>query len=332
MASIYQLPRTVRPSKKKWFAFQIPDVHRGYHTGIPSYDPLVWDVGMQALQHLAPRLTHLIIYGDYGNWESLSHWSSLRAEQVYVEEDVAICNYGLDEIDDILKKHGRRDLRKVFIMGNHEEWSSLLEVKYPGLRNELNLARRLRLKERGYLVVPNNHFFKLGHSYHTHGNLPGVRDPRSLIKATGCSVFCGHLHGHDIASSRDLKGEKMAATLGCWAMIDPPPPYAKAWVPERWVHGFGTLQVRSNGMFQFSYRRIIESSYTELEDGTELVASRARTRKRLNAEKKILDDLKRKYAERYYKPGGRVREPEPIIGTEYRSRGYRARVHQRTKR
>jgi len=324
--SVYKPVRPLRSSKKKWYAFQIPDVHRGYHVGLPSHDPMVWDVGMQALAHLAPRLTHVIIYGDFGNWESLSHWAGLRADQPFIEEDVAITIMGIEEINSIVDPHG---VKKVFIMGNHEEWSTLLEAKYPILRNEINIVRRLHLhKANGWTVIPNNHFFKLGKSFHTHGNYPGARDAATMVKETGVSVFYAHNHTRTAHYFRNLEGVHTAQALGCWAMIDPPPPYAKAKLPSGWVHGFGLLQVRANGLFQCDYRTIIESSYVELPDGTEIVASYREAQRRLREERDTLLRLRREYSERYYAPEGRVHEIEPLKGTELRTRVQRARVHK----
>jgi len=325
----YDVQVPLRPSKKRYLAFVVPDVHLGYHTRVPSYDPLVWDVGIQALAHFAPRLTHLIILGDFGNWESLSHWSALRAEQVYIEEDIFVAQRALDEIDAVCDKY---DIRKVFIEGNHEAWAGLLEAKYPFMRNQVNLQRRLLRKRKNWTWVPDNHFFKLGKLYFTHGNIRGVRSPADMIRITGKSVVYGHTHAEEMSSIRNLDGEHLAWTAGCWSSIDPPPPYSRAWVPEKWVHSFGLAQVRSNGLFQFSTRRVIDSSYVELADGTEIVADRRRAQARISADMRLFDKLEKEYQDRYYHPGGRVTETdltEPLRGTEHRSRQQRARILQR---
>lgn len=324
--TVYCPPRPIRSSQKKWFAFQIPDVHRGYHVGLPSHDPMVWDVGMRALRHVVKKLTHVIIYGDFGNWESLSHWAGLRADQPFIEEDVAITRMGLEEIESVVDPHG---VRKVFIMGNHEEWSTLLEAKYPILRNEVNLVRRLRLhKANGWTVIPHNHFFKLGRSHHTHGDYPGGRNARTMVKETGVSTFFAHTHQREAHYFRNLEGVHTAQSLGCWALIDPPPPYAKSKLPSSWVHGFGLLQVRANGLFQCDYRTIIESSWVEMPDGTEIIADARAVRRRLADERDALLRLRKEYAERYYAPDGRVHELEPLKGPELRTRVQRARVHK----
>lgn len=321
--SIYQLPKIARPSKKKWLAFVIPDVHRGYHTGLPTYDPCVWDVGMQSLKHLAPRLTHLIILGDFGNFESLSHWAAQRAEHVFIEEDLQIVQMGLDEIDEICDKY---NIKKVFVEGNHEFWGSLLEAKYPQFRNMINLKSRMFKARKNWTWVPNNHFFKLGKIHLTHGNYPGGRDAQAMLKEIGQSVLYGHTHGHEIAYKNNLAGIHMAMSSGCWAMIDPPPAYSKAKIPGNWVHGFTVVQIRNNGLFQVRFHTIIDSTYTELLDGTEIVANRARIKERLTLEAGALKTLREDYEERYYVPGGPVHEPEPITTTEYAARGRRARV------
>lgn len=327
--TVYRIPQTIRPSRKKWFAFVIPDVHRGYHSGLPSYDPCVWDVGMQSLRHLAPRLTHLIILGDFGNFESLSHWASLRAEHVFIEEDVRIVAMGLDEIDEYCDPHG---VKKVFVEGNHEAWSTLLEAKYPQLRNLVNLRQRLLRGRKNWTWIPNNHFFKLGKMHFTHGNYPGARDAHAMLKEVGKSVFYGHTHGHEIAYFNNLAGEHVAMSNGCWAMIDPPPPYGKAKIPTRWVHGFTLAQIRANGLFQAHFHRILDSSYVELMDGTEIVVDKADVRTRLWNEQLAREELREEYEERFYNPGGPVTEPEPIGRGEYSARARRARVIERANR
>jgi hypothetical protein len=322
----YRVPAPLRPSKKRYLAAVIPDVHLGYHQRVPSHDPLVWDVGMQALAHLADRLTHVIVIGDFGNWEALSHWAALRAQQVYIAEDVAIVNHGLDELDMICDPYG---IKKVFIEGNHELWAMLLEAKYPILRDQINLRRVLLGGRQRWTWVPNNHFYKLGKLYLTHGNIRGVKTPQDMIKKTGKSVVYGHTHGNETQSIRCLDGEHSAWTCGCWASIEPPPPYAKAWVPEKWVHGLTLAQIRANGIFQVNFRRIIDSSYMELFDGTEIIADRKRAQARVDGHMRLLDNLELEYRDRYYHPSGRVKEDdpvEPLRGTEQRTRGYRARV------
>ncbi len=325
----YKIRRPLRASKQRYYAFVIPDCHLGYHQRIPTCDPLVWDLGMQALKHSLKRMTHLIILGDFGNCEGFSHWSALRAEQVYIEEDIAIMNARLDEIDKICDV---RNIKKVFIMGNHEEWSTLIEAKYPFLRNEINLNIRLFKTRKNWTVVPNNHFFKLGKAYYTHGNIRGVKNPEDMIKKTGHSVFYGHTHGCETKNLRMLESEHTAATCGCWAMIDPPPAYSKAWVPERWVHALNFTQIRANGLFQHESRRIIESSYTELGDGTEIIADSKAAKVRFDDDMRLLDRLEENYRDRYYRPEGNVHEAkevggwEPLRGTERRSRQQRARI------
>jgi hypothetical protein len=325
---IYKLPeKLVRPSRRKWFVFTIPDVHRGYHAGIPGHDPLVWDVGMQALRHFRNRITHVVILGDFGGFESVSHWASLRAEHIFLDEDLAITNYGLDEIDKICTPR----TKKIYIEGNHEHWATLLEAKYPTFRNQVNLRRRLLAGRPHWTWVPNNHFFKLGKAYFTHGNYPGASSAHAMLKETGKSVLYGHTHGQEVAYFNNLSGLHMAMSNGCWCMIDPPPPYSQAKIPSRWVHGFTPVQIRANGLFQAHFHRIIERSYVELMDGTELIADRSAVEQRMEAEYGILRALHEQYNERDYVPGGAVHDPEPLGRSEYSSRQRRARVIQKAR-
>ena len=322
----YVLPAVARPSKKHAFAFVVPDVHYGYNTGLPSYDPLVWDVGLQAISHYKDRMTHLIILGDFGNCESLSHWASLRAEQVYIEEDINLIDMALGDIERALGKKNKT-VKKVFIEGNHEAWATMLEAKYPQFRNEVNLPVRLDLKQRGWQWVPNNHFYKLGLMHFTHGNIRGASTPQKMLHVNGVSTMYGHTHRRLYATMNNVGGELEAHSIGCWASIDPPPPYAKGVPPAQWEHGFATVQVRKNGRFQVQHMKIYDSSVCELPDATELVANRGTAQARIKRDKAMLAKLQEAYSDRYYEPGGSVHEPEPLRGTELRSRAQRARVH-----
>jgi len=309
----YQIPKR-RPSARKFYAMGIPDVHIGYIVDTPTYSVGAWDVAMQALLHLRDRLTHVVIFGDFGNWESLSHWASLRAEQAFIEEDVALVNARLDEISAISIGRKGGPLKVVFLEGNHEAWAGLFEAKYPALRDSVNLQTRLRIAERGWLWVPENSFYALGDLHWTHGHIRGVKSPADMVRRKGVSVLYGHTHQEAVANVRTLQGELMSMTCGCLASIEPPPPYAKGEAPDTWVHGFPLVQVRANGAFQVSYRRIFGECWTELEDGTELIADASHVRDRLREDAAIRADLRKRYAERYYVPGGNVVRSEPHHG------------------
>lgn len=319
---MYKFTKRSKPSPKKHYVFVIPDVHVGYVTDIPTYSHGVWDVGMQALKKAAKRVTHVVIIGDFGNWESLSHWASLRADQTFIEEDVALVNARLDEIESITKPNG---IKVIFLEGNHEAWAFQMECKYPFMRNVVNLRKRLKFDTRGWIWLPENHFYRIGHLYFTHGHIRGIKRPADMVKRKGVSVAYGHTHHYKTESVRTLTGEHAAWTLGCWASIDPPPPYARGEEPDGWVHGFTFVQIRADGKFSLDFRRVIDETWVELPDGTELIADPKAIAKRIKQEVTIRENLRKEYTERFYDPGGKVMT-EPLQGTEYRSRTKRARI------
>lgn len=319
----YRFPHKPRPSRKLYFGMGIPDFHCGFIVDVPTHSHGCWDIGMQALDHYGKRLTHVVVFGDFGNWESLSRWAALRANTVFVQEDVALANQKLDELEARARRYG---FRVIFLEGNHEAWATMLEAKYPELRDHINLKIQLRMRERGWTWVPENHYFALGDLHMTHGHLKGVRDPSDYIRRKGVSVVYGHTHTYATESMRTLTGEHAAWTVGCWASVDPAPPYARGDVPEKWVHGFPIFQVRRNGRFQMGYRRILDESWTELEDGTELCARPKAIQRRVDEEHRLRECLRKKYADRFYVPGGSVTRPEPLKGTEYGTRAVRARI------
>ena len=144
----YQMPKRPAPSKKQHYIMVIPDVHVGYVVDTPTYSLPAWDIMIQALAEKQDRITHFVIIGDFGNWEPLSHWSALRADQCYVEEDIALVNNRLDEIESLTAAAG---IKVIFIEGNHEAWATQFEAKYPAMRDMVNLKRRLHMAGSGAL-------------------------------------------------------------------------------------------------------------------------------------------------------------------------------------
>lgn len=323
----YSFPKKPRPSAKKHYLLQCPDVHVGYAVDTPTHCLSAWDVFMQALQCMRKRLTHLVLLGDFGNWESVAHWASLRADQAFLNEDAALVNAYLDEVEAITKPNR---IKVVYIEGNHEAWAGQFEAKYPNMRDQVNLPKLLRLKERGWCWVPENHFWAIGYLYHTHGHVRGASKPGDIMRLKGVCVARAHDHAYHSTSVRTLVGELAEWSLGCLASIDPPPPYVRGEPPMRWVQGFGTTQVRANGMFQQGYRRILDEVWTELEDGTELIARTGECHRRYDRDQAIRDRLRAEYGERYYSPGGQVVRTEPHHGK--RGKGGDVSAVARTRR
>lgn len=312
----YTLPARPKPSRKKFFIGVIPDVHVGYIGDTPTYSIAAWDIAMQALRHEVERLTHVVIIGDFGNWESLSHWASLRAEQAFVEEDIALVRGRLAEVfalNDIRPKR-MAPIQFVFCEGNHESWASLLEAKYPQMRDTVNLRRRLDFRGPGRLWVPENHFWAIGDIHFTHGHMKGNNKVGDLCLRQGISVVQGHTHALRTASVRTVDRELEQWEMGCLASIDPPPPYTRGALPSAWVHGLGWVRVRSNGAFQVSFSRIFEEAYTELADGTELRVDGRMCVKRYDEDQRIRDRLRAEYSDRFYHTGGPVLRTEPHHG------------------
>ena len=146
----YRFPSKPRPSRKWRYIGVLPDTHVGYVAGVPTYSIPAWDIAVQALKHDAERLTDIVFLGDFGNWEPLSHWAALRAEQCFVEEDVALVNVRLDEVERITKG---RNIQVWFCEGNHEAWATQFEAKYPAMRDAVNLKQRLRFEQRGWVSL-----------------------------------------------------------------------------------------------------------------------------------------------------------------------------------
>lgn len=311
----YKFPSRPKASARWRYILVIPDTHVGYIVDHPTYSIPCWDITMQALAHYSDRLTDVVFLGDFGNWEGVSHWASLRADQAFLEEDIALVNARLDEVEAITAAN---DINVWFCEGNHEAWAGQLEAKYPQLRDSINLEHRLDFKGRNWTWAPENHFLQIGDIHFTHGHIRGARNPGAIMQKKGVSLIHGHDHTLSFTPLRQLDGMLEEWSMGCLASIDPPPPYARGEEPSRWVHSFGLVQVRANGRFQVSPRIIMDESWTELEDGTELRANTKNIKRRYNDDQKIRIELRKKYGDRFFYPDGRRivagQLPEPHHG------------------
>lgn len=199
--------------------------------------------------------------GDQLDMSCISHWNieRLRAiEGKRLKSDYDKANRILDRHDKIFKD------KAYWLMGNHEDWLQGLYDKLPALEGLLDISVHLRLKERGYSVIPLNGFAKIGHLYYIHGLSTATHHAQSTVQRVGRSVRYGHIHNvqsHTAVSPIDSKQIHRATSLPCMCHMNPS--YLKN-RPTNWSQGFGISFIRDNGCFQSHIIDIIGGKFVGL--------------------------------------------------------------------
>jgi hypothetical protein len=193
---------------------------------------------------------------------------------------------GFDALLTRIEKLLPRDAEKIFLTGNHEVWISedLLD-EMPELEGMISIESYLRLKERGWKVVPQGGFHKVGHLYCIHGDSVGGGQNAAKKAAevySGCSVVLGHHHTlqqwtkASPAHSEDRWIATVLPTLGTTA-----PAYGRGRANTH-LNGFGLVELRRDKSFNL-YPIVItkgEFSFSGRDYGSSKTSKQRGTRKK----------------------------------------------------
>lgn len=206
--------------------------------------------------------TDRVYGGDQLDLSCISHWNVERLRQIEgkrLKSDYDNANRILDRHDKIFKSKQVK-----WLVGNHEDWLQGLYDKLPALEGLLDIEVHLRLKERGYSVIPLNSYAKIGKLYYLHGLSTATHHAKATVQSVGRSVVYGHIHNvqvHTAVSPIDSTEIHRATSLPC--MCDMNPPYMKN-RPSNWSQGFGIAFIRNCGAFQHHIIDIINGKFVGL--------------------------------------------------------------------
>lgn len=201
--------------------------------------------------------------GDDLDCGPVSHWlkdKKRSTEGLRMKRDID--DYDRDILTPIDQIMGTRKLpawahkvmkgkRKKKLTGNHEAWLDQLADQIPGLDGMLDLNNELRLKERGWNLLEQGDFVKLGKITFTHGDtLPGGDHfAKAAVMAVGDSVRVGHHHTYQVYTKHSpVDSLDVKSGVGVPALTHKAPSYAKK-SPNKWALGFNYGYVFEDGTF-----------------------------------------------------------------------------------
>lgn len=109
----------------------------------------------------------VILTGDQLNCGPVSHWN--HGKPILVEGTRLLHEYQALE-EEILSTCHRYAANRVWMEGNHERWIRDMVVSKPGLEGLIEPESYLKLKEKGWQVLPSHSVYKLGKLNFTHGD------------------------------------------------------------------------------------------------------------------------------------------------------------------
>ena len=254
------IERTKRKSDFEDSAWEIqktvllPDIH------YPHIDQRVFEVLNEFIFDYDPD--ELVYMGDQVSLDCISYWN--KSKPLLKEGQRLIKDFeGFDE--EILQVHEnitRPNIRRTFIMGNHEERITSYVEEHPELEDFLDIDTNLNLTERGYKVINFNEVHKVGKLYVMHGRNWNMYHAKKTVEEFEGNVVYAHVHNPQMytkISPVDAKGYHMATSLPCLCNIKPD--YKKN-APNHWVNGFGIVEhLPATGFFNLYTIIIIEGSF-----------------------------------------------------------------------
>lgn len=212
-----------------------------------------------ALQFLEQnKVDSLTLGGDQFHFDCISHHTKgkglYRLPNAYEEDVTGFDREILKPIEERLQKH----VKKVYHIGNHERFENDLIEEQPQLKGTIDHVKNLKLKERGWDVIPLGHCSKIGKLIVAHGEiLPSSKYPaQKAVELYENSVLVGHTHApQSYAKISPVEKTKKHIGYVSPCMCDVNPSYLKNG-PTNWLTGINIIETRKNGEFNL-YQCII---------------------------------------------------------------------------
>jgi len=230
------------------FAF-LTDLHFGYERKsrhkYPSHDLKAFGAAFAFLEDFKPDV--LILGGDILDCSVISHHNHGkpgRVEGMRLLADAEECHAEI-----ISPLNGLGADKRVYIIGNHEDWIRDLEEDMPGLEGLLDLDNLLQLDQ--WSIIPQGKHYNLGKLTFLHGDQlrGGDHVAKAAVVTYERSVRFGHFHtfqAYTKTSALDIQLGRTGIACPCLCTKEPRYGEGKA---NRWVQGLNWGYVLPDGTY-----------------------------------------------------------------------------------
>jgi len=215
------------------------------------------------------KIKGFVFAGDAFDNEVISHHTKgkplYRVRGGYMKDRTGFETDVLTPVEEALAK----DVKKVFIKGNHERFEDDFIEEHPELEGTVNHIDGLHLRERGWQIVELGHSFRIGKLCVIHGevlsgigNQAGVFPAKKAIEIYGDNVLAGHTHAPQSftkISPVDHRRKFMAWIAPILGSVNPN--YLRN-RPTAWLNGFTVVELRKGGLFNLYPIIVIEGEFS----------------------------------------------------------------------
>lgn len=224
-----------------------PDAHH------PYADRLAWQTFLAAAREWRPD--RLIIIGDFADCLSVSFHPKDPSRRVGLKDELGAVNTELDAVE-------RLRIPSVdFMLGNHElRLQRYLWERASELYGLIEIGDLLRIKERGWNVVPYRESLQIGklHFAHDVGRC-GKHTASQSLADYGHSIVVGHSHRAATIYGGTVHGERQVAmNVGTLIDISTVDYRHRAMAAREWQHGFGVIHMTGDGVGWCSFVPILD--------------------------------------------------------------------------
>ncbi len=193
------------------FAF-LTDIHYGYERRnghkVPLHDLKAFNTALAFLRDFQPDV--LILGGDILDCSTISHHNHGkpgRTEGLRLLQDAEECREHILKPLEALKAK-----KRIYIVGNHEDWLTDLTDDQPGLEGIVGLEAVLKLDR--WQVIPQGGKFHLGKITFVHGDqlTGGAGVARNAVTMAERSIRFGHYHTYAAFTKTSFIDEKLGRT------------------------------------------------------------------------------------------------------------------------
>lgn len=196
------------------------------------------------------RIAGAVLLGDHLDNAEISHHNAgkplLKPTGRYAKNTAGFDREILTPLESALPARAK----KIWITGNHDAWEEQLVEGQPELKGTVERPILLKLKERGWKVIPLGEQFRHGKLGYIHGeSLGGMHHAKKAVETYCSNLVYGHFHTLQTfvkTLPHDATQKWIATCLPIIGNINPA--YVKN-KPNSWVNGFGIVEYFGNGWF-----------------------------------------------------------------------------------
>jgi hypothetical protein len=149
--------------------------------------------------------------------------------------------------------------------GNHDYRMEVLIDKCPQFEGMLEVAKNLRLDERGIDWIPSwskGEMYKVGKLNFMHGDYVGKYHASKMVDVYGVNVVYGHTHDHQVYEKTTKGMDNPIVGMSLGHLADPEKLTYTRNRPNNWCQLIAVVEFRENGDFNINPIRIIDHSFS----------------------------------------------------------------------